>query len=142
MKYGFQAKGKVLFFSAAFICLISIILAPAGILFIYMALVAQINIDENSFSYRMLRKKVIPFQRISGITIGKPQKPAYYVNVDPGGYRSISFATVIPLIIEQQGGKKTRLSLNYFDDPMSIIETLRTRTGLTVMNQEGEEIPF
>jgi len=142
LQFRFRTKGKVLFLVAAFICLISIFLSPAGIVFIYMALTAEIVIDDDSFRYRMLRKRVVPFQEIEGITIGRPQKPAYYVSTDAGGYSSISFATVIPLIIELHGDRKLKLSLNYFEDPAAIIRTLRDRTGLVVRNETGEDIPF
>ena len=137
MKYGFLGKGKALFYLAGVICVLSIFLSPVGILFFYMAHAANITIDENAFTYRMMRKRVIPFASITSLTLGRPQRPACRVD----GLGNISFAEVIPLTV-QYGGKKVRLSLNFFEYPGGVIEKLRNGTGLVVNNETGEEIPF
>lgn len=137
MRYNLLPKGKLLFYAAAFICLISIILSPLGLAFFYMAVTSHILIDEENVTYKMLRKEVIPLAGITGLTIGETKRPAYYID----DFGKVSFATVIPLTIEYQE-KKTRLSLNYFQDPGGILESLRQKTGLTIFNESGEDIPF
>ncbi|MDO8736266.1 MAG: hypothetical protein Q7K29_04195 [Thermoleophilia bacterium] len=137
MRFNLLPKGKLLFYVAGFICLISIVLSPVGLAFVYMAITSHIIIDEKDVTYKMLRKYVIPLTGITGLTIGETKRPAYYVD-DLG---KVSFATVIPLTIDHEG-KQTRLSLNYFQDPGGIIDRLREKTGLTVVNESGEDIPF
>jgi len=137
VRYNLMPKGKLLFYAAAFICFITIVLSPVGIAFFYMAATANITIDEENIIYKMLRKDVIPFASITGLVIGETKRPAYYI--DELG--KISFATVIPLTIVHEG-TQTRLSLNYFQDPKGILDQLREKTGLTIFNESGEDIPF
>ncbi|MBI5871446.1 MAG: hypothetical protein HZB44_10930 [Actinobacteria bacterium] len=137
MRYNLLPKGKLLFYAAAFICLISIILSPLGLAFFYMAATAHIVVDEEKVVYKMLRKEVIPFASITSLTIGETKRPAYYID----DYGRVCFATVIPLTIEH-GGKSTRLSLNYFENPGGILEKLREKTGVSIINESGENTPF
>lgn len=124
MVYKFTGKG--LFYVAGFICLISIVLAPVGILFFYMGAKAHIRLENDRMFYKMLTTKEIPYADITRIRLAKPVGAQYKV-----GYASVNFATVIPLIIEYKG-KSTRLSLNFFENSAEIAATLEQKTGLSI----------
>lgn len=123
MVYKFRQKG--LFIIAGVICLISVFLSPLSLFFFYMALRAKIEIDGNNFVYTMLNKKVIPFSNIKHIMVGKPTGAYYKI-----GYTTLQVATVVPLVIHYGDKKKVKLSLNAFEQPQNILDTLLKKTSL------------
>ena len=129
MIYKFTGKG--LFFFAAFICFISVFLAPFGFLCIYMALKAHVKIEDDVFEYAMLSTKRIPFRSMKKIYLSRSVDARYKV-----GYAFVSFATVIPLVIEYVGEngrmKKVKFSLNYFQNSAEIVEKLQEKSGLKI----------
>lgn len=125
MVYKFTGKG--LFLTAAFICIISVVLLPVGLVFLYMAFAAHIRIEEDRFVYKMLTTKEILFKDIKKIKLSRPVDARYKV-----GYAFVNFATVIPLIIEYGEGKKVRFSLNFFERSTEIAEILQQKTGLQI----------
>lgn len=124
MTYPFASKA--LFFIAGIICFLSVILAPVGFLFLYMANTAQIRIEDDAFVYKMLTTKRIPWQSITRLRILPVVRTGYRLNG-----QQTSLATVIPLAIDHDGGT-TKLSLNHFVDPGQILQTLQQKTGLRV----------
>ena len=129
MIYKFTGKG--LFFFAAIVCFISFFLAPFGFLWIYMAFKAHVKITDDIFEYAMLSTKKIPFREMKKIYLSRPVDARYKV-----GYDFVSFATVIPLIIEYGDGnggmKKIKFSLNYFENSTEIVQKLQEKSGLQI----------
>lgn len=127
--------GKGLFYFGAFICIITVILSPVGILFIWMAKRARIEFTDDAFVYRMLGTTVIPYASITSITQAKAHTAYSHMNATN---TTTAVVTIIPLIIEytrDNASKKTRLSLNYFERPYDILSTLETRSGRAVVKQ-------
>lgn len=125
--YLLQKRGKLLFYLAAFICIISLFLIPFGILFIVMAIRAKIVVRSDHLSYTMLWTKKIFYKDITKITLAKPVNPRYYIQQQkiPGIY--VNLATVVPLIIHHNN-KKTRISSNFFNDSIKFLEILQEKT--------------
>lgn len=127
--YHLQTRGKILFYAAAFICFISLIGIPVGILFIVMAVRAKIILTEKELLYTMLRTKRIPYSQITRISLAKAQTVRYYLKNSAGSGTSLNLVTVIPLIIEGNN-KKIKLSSNFFDNAQEMIELLLKKTKL------------
>ncbi|MBI4237754.1 MAG: hypothetical protein HY696_04965 [Deltaproteobacteria bacterium] len=130
MIYPFASKA--LFYIAGVICFLSVILAPIGFLFLYMANTAQIRIEPDRFIYKMLTTKEIPWQSITKLRILPIVRTGYRINSAP-----TTIATVIPLAIDHDG-RTTKLSLNHFVNPNEILQTLQQKTGLRVESGEPE----
>lgn len=127
--------GKGLFYTGAFICIITVVLSPVGFAFLWMAIHARIELTDDAFIYRMLTTKVIPYASIQSITQARPQTAHAHIDAIN---TTKALVTVVPLIIEytRDGkSKRVRLSLNYFERPYDILATLETRTGRTVVKQ-------
>jgi len=125
--YTLQSRGKFLFYTAAFICIISLILIPFGILFIIMAMRAKLVLYDDHLTYTMLTTKNIPYKDIIKIKLAKPVNPRYYLQQQntPGVY--LNLVTVIPLIIEYNN-KKTKLSANFFNNAEEFLSSLQKKT--------------
>ncbi|MEK7648210.1 MAG: hypothetical protein AAB384_04235 [Patescibacteria group bacterium] len=127
--------GKGLFYTAAFICIISVVLSPVGLVFLWMAIHARIELTDDAFIYRMLTTKVIPYASIQSITQARPHTA--HAHMDTLNTTK-ALVTVVPLIIEytRDGkSKRTKLSLNFFERPYDILTTLETRSGRAVVKQ-------
>lgn len=123
----FKSYGKFLFIAAAFVCFFTIIAAPVGLVFLYMAFKAKIVMHDDKMVYSMLFTKEIPYKEIKKLKLSKPVAATHYA-----GRKAITLATVIPLIIEYAEGKRTKLSLNFFENSAGILEILTQKTGLDV----------
>lgn len=127
--YKFKTGGKILFIAAGIICLITIIGAPFALIFFYMAAKAKIVMADRSMIYKMLTTKTIAYSKITKIRLARPVSSTYYaMNAGNPGIM-VSFATVIPLIIEWDG-RKTKISANFFENAEEIVQTLEEKTGL------------
>ena len=126
MNKHYKFKGKGLFYFAAIFCIVTIILSPVGILFIYMASKAKVIMTDTEFTYAMLRTYKIPYGQIQEIKLSKPVGSAYHL----GGGAFVNFATVVPLIIDFNNGKSIRFSSNFFENAVEIVEILEEKTGL------------
>lgn len=111
-------------YMAAFVCFITVMFIPLSFLFIYIARKAYIKIDDQNFTYKMVRTKVIPFANINRIRVGSVVQSRNMINST-----ILTFATVVPLIIHYNDNKKMKLSLNYFDNPQEIVKALVEKTG-------------
>lgn len=120
----FKFTGQSLFYLAAFVCIISVILFPVGILFIYLARTAHISFEENNFIYKMFTTKVIPLSEIRQIRVSPVAQGRYMINSTV-----MTLVTVVPLVIEYGNNKKIKLSLNYFENPGEIVRILTQKTG-------------
>ncbi len=128
--------GKGLFYIAGFICIISFVLAPVGILFIWMARRAKVEFTDSAFVYRMLTTKTIPYAEVKSITQARPKTA--YAHMDAANTTK-AVVTVIPLIIEytKNGStKKTKLSLNFFERAHDILNELEARTGRRIIVEQ------
>jgi len=125
--YTFQSRGKILFYLAAFICIISLILIPIGILFIIMAVRAKLILYDDHLTYTMLTTKNINYKDITKIKLAKAVNPRYYLQQEnaPGVY--INLVSLIPLIIEYNN-KKTKLSANFFNNAEEFLKILQQKT--------------
>lgn len=136
MNKTYRFQGKALFIVAAVICLFSLILAPVGLVFLYMAFTAKITLTDDKVIYKMLRTFEIQYSRIAKLTLKKPKNATYYVQNEgvPGAF--VNFATVAPLEIqyrvEGDQTKKIRLSSNYFENREEILKTLEEKSGVKV----------
>ncbi len=129
--YSLQTKGKVLFYAAAFICFISLVGIPIGILFVIMAVRAKIILTDKEMIYTMLRTKNIPYSQITRISLSKAQTARYYVKNSVGSGTSLNLVTVIPLVVETKD-QKIKLSANFFDNTPEMIELLLKKTKLNL----------
>ncbi len=127
--YHLQTRGKILFYAAAFICFISLIGIPVGILFIVMALRAKIILTDKEITYTMLRTKSISYSEIKRISLAKAQTARYYLKNSAGSGTSLNLVTVVPLVIESKE-KNIKLSSNFFDNTQGMIEILLKKTKL------------
>lgn len=121
--------GKGLFYIAGFICIISFVLAPVGILFIWMAHRAKVEFTDSAFVYRMLTTKTIPYSNITSITQARPKTA--YAHMDALNTTK-SVVTVVPLIIQYTidgKQKSTKFSLNFFERSLDIRAELERRSG-------------
>ncbi len=125
MNQEYKFKGKGLFYIAASVCFLSVILFPLGLYFIYMGRTAKIIIRDDVFQYYMWGKNEINYGEIKSLTIKRLANANYII-----GDQRINFATVVPFEIETQAGKKVRMSLNYFEKPEEILSILEHKTGL------------
>ncbi|MBI5392734.1 hypothetical protein HZA96_02590 [Candidatus Woesearchaeota archaeon] len=126
--YNLQMRGKILFYIAAFICFISLIGIPVGILFIIMAYRAKIVILDDAVVYTMLFTKTICYKDITKIMLAKPVSPRLYMgNAAPGVF--INVVTVVPLIIESKD-KKIKFSANFFDNSEEVVSIILKKTKL------------
>lgn len=124
--YNFSKKGKILFWIAGFICFISLVGIPFGLLFFLMASRAKIELTTDSITYTMLRTKKMPYSEIIKMWLEPPKTARYYVHVRPDVGIFVNTATVLPLIIEGKKGK-IKLSLNYFDNAPEILTELQRK---------------
>ncbi len=127
MKFKLALKGKVLLYLAGAICMLSLVLFPLGIILCFIARTAYIDISDRDFTYKIIRKKTLPLTSISKLALAPMQQAHYQV-----GYTFINFASILPLIIEYDNGKKLKLSLNYFEKSGDIIKLLADKTGKEV----------
>lgn len=136
MNKTYKFQGKALFIVAAVICLFSLVLAPVGLVFLYMAFASKITLTDDRMIYKMLRTFEIPYSKIAKLTLKKPKNANYYVQNDgvPGAF--VNFATVYPLEIEYRTEgdktKKIRLSSNYFENREEILKVLEDKSGVKV----------
>lgn len=127
MKFKFASKGKTLLYLAGAICILSLVLSPLGIILCFIARTAYIDINDRELTYKIIRKKTLPLASISKLTIAPMQQAHYQVD-----YTFVNFASILPLIIEYDNGKKLKLSLNYFEKSGDIIKLLADKTGKEV----------
>ncbi|MBI4235183.1 hypothetical protein HY604_02695 [Candidatus Peregrinibacteria bacterium] len=136
MNKTYKFQGKALFIVAAVICILSFILAPVGIVFLYMAFTAKITLTDDRIIYKMLRTFEIPYSKIAKLTLKKLKNATYYVQNEgvPGAF--VNFATVLPLEIEYRTEgdktKKIRFSSNYFENREEILKILEEKSGIKV----------
>lgn len=123
----YKFKGKGLFILAGFICFATLILAPVGLVFIYMAFTAKIVMKNEVMFYKMLSTREIKYAQITKIALAKKVSPRYYI-AGSGGFGWINCVTVIPLVIEY-AGKKVKISSNFFEGSKEIVQTLIERSG-------------
>lgn len=120
----YKFTGKKLFYLTGVILILSVILAPVGIYFIYLGHNAYIRIEKDAFIYKMFTKKVIPFTSITKLSVAQVAQGRYMISPVV-----LTLVTVVPLIIEYGDGKKVKLSLNYFEKPQEIAKILADKTG-------------
>lgn len=125
MNQEYKFKGKGLFYAAAFVCFLTVILIPLGFYFIYLARVAKIIIRDDAFVYRMFTTNVINYGEIKSLTLMPVVRPGYVV-----GNQTVNFANVVPFVIETQSGKKVKMSLNYFEKPQEILSILEQKARI------------
>ena len=129
MVFPFQSRG--LFYVTAFICIISFFLIPVGIIFIFMARKARIEITDTEFVYSMFGVKRIPFSSITLMELLPVVQPRVY---QASAHTSFAVTTVFPLRITTTDNKKIKLSLNHFANPNEILRQLEQKTGKRVVD--------
>lgn len=130
----FKFTGKGLFIAAGIVCLLTVFFSPFALVFFYMAATAHITTDDNNLIYKMLFKKTIPFQSITKIYVKKTQQHSQYV---AGTQTNVKLNKIVPMVIEYEGNKKIKFSLNYFQNNQELVKQLEQKTGKKIEWPEG-----
>ena len=122
----FKFTGKGLFIAAGIVCLLTVFLSPFALVFFYMAATAHIAIENDNLIYKMLFKKTIPFRAITKMYVKKTEQHSQYV---AGTQTTVKLNQIVPFVIEYEGNKKIKFSLNYFQNNKELASQLEKKTG-------------